>query len=283
MWSWLSMVRVLKDIKQQVTLPALSLLWPFFIPGTCSVSWTHFVLFSFHLTSRKLRIFEYLNFCFENTSASRFYFKEMLHSFQMKFLKIGYTIGPQWGYNQLSPRRTPLGPALSVRLRDVSVMRESTVNPFISLLFVRFASCLKSKIFVMQPWLLSVAVVWSGSVRMFCQPRWFLTITCCEWRGCQSRSLKRKQEELKPEEKRRMLYPLQCRYENQSTLWRRNTNSFPIVEQPTKGTFCTKNTTVSWTKMPMKQQWGDVFFSPSPSFTPMLTSGIHISSLPNLP
>ena len=49
---------------------------------------------------------------------------------------------------------------------------------------------------------------------------------------------------------------------NQSTLWRRNTNSFPVVEQPTKGTFCTKNTTVSWTKMPMKQQWGDVFFSP---------------------
>ena len=28
---------------------------------------------------------------------------------------------------------------------------------------------------------------------------------------------------------------------------------------------------------------GDVFFSPSPSFTPMLTSGIDISSLPNLP
>ena len=172
-----------------------------------------FVLFSFHLTGGKLPVFEYLNFRFENTSTSRSYFKEMLHSFQMKFLKIGYTIGPQWGYSQHSPRRTPLGPALSVRLKEVSVMRESTVNSFISLVFVRFASCLKSKIFVMQLWLLSVAVVWSGSVRMFCQPRWFLTITCCEWRGCQSRSLKRKQEELKPEEKRRMLCPLQCRYE----------------------------------------------------------------------
>ena len=28
---------------------------------------------------------------------------------------------------------------------------------------------------------------------------------------------------------------------------------------------------------------GDVFLSPSPSLTPMLTSGIDISSLPNLP
>ena len=47
----------------------------------------------------------------------------------------------------------------------------------------------------------------------------------------------------------------------------------------------------SWGKSkPGKGGWGDIFFSPgdvflspSPSLTPMLTSGIDISSLPNLP
>ena len=102
-----------------------------------------------------------------------------------------------------------------IKVHDRTTVR---LSPFISVLYVRFASCLKSKIFVMQPWLLSVAVVWSGSARMFCQPRWFLTITWCEWRGCQSRSLKRKQEELKPEEKRRILCPLQCRFEKSKHL-----------------------------------------------------------------
>ena len=168
----------------------------------------------------------------------------------------------------------------------------------------------------MQPWLLSVAVVWSGSVRMFCQPRWFLTITCCEWRGCQSRSLKRKQEELKPEEKRRMLCPLQCRYDKSKHLmkekywflsyrWTANQrNLFECVlfysKSRTDDIFCKAQavfcrvhelTSVlilkksrSWGKSRRgKGGWGDIFFSPSPSFTPMLTSGIDISSLPNLP
>ena len=40
----------------------------------------------------------------------------------------------------------------------------------------------------------------------------------------------------------------------------------------------------SWGKSKRgKGGWGDIFFFPSPSFTPMLTSGIDISSLLNLP